>query len=103
MEDNSEYTCRLIEIDKKHVWHPCTQMKDHEDFPIIPIKSGKGVWLYDTEGNKYLDAVSSWWVNIFGHANPHISQAIAEQASSLEQVILAGFTQIGRASCRERV
>ena len=60
----------LIEIDKKHVWHPCTQMKDHEDFPIIPIKSGKGVWLYDTEGNKYLDAVSSWWVNISGQANP---------------------------------
>ena len=92
MEDNSELTRRLIEIDKKHVWHPCTQMKDHEDFPIIPIKSGKGVWLYDTEGNKYLDAVSSWWVNIFGHANPYISQAIAEQAGSLEQVILAGFT-----------
>ena len=92
MENNTQLTRRLIQSDKAHVWHPCTQMKDHEDFPIIPIKNGEGVWLYDTEGNKYLDAISSWWVNLFGHANPHISHAIAQQAYSLEQVILAGFT-----------
>lgn len=92
MEKQSQLTRTLIAKDKDHVWHPCTQMKDHEDFPIIPIERGEGVWLYDTEGNKYLDAVSSWWVNIFGHANPVISQAIADQANCLEQVLLAGFT-----------
>jgi len=103
MENNTQLTRRLIETDKAHVWHPCTQMKDHEDFPIIPIKHGKGVWLYDTEGNKYLDAVSSWWVNLFGHANPHISSAIAQQADSLEQVILAGFTHEPVVNLSERL
>lgn len=103
MENNTQLTRRLIEADKAHVWHPCTQMKDHEDFPIIPIKHGKGVWLYDTEGNKYLDAVSSWWVNLFGHANPHISGAIAQQADSLEQVILAGFTHEPVVNLSERL
>ena len=92
MKKKSQLTHDLILKDKQHVWHPCTQMKDHEDFPVIPIERGEGVWLYDTEGNKYLDAVSSWWVNIFGHANPIISQAIADQANCLEQVLLAGFT-----------
>lgn len=92
MNKKSQLTHDLILKDKQHVWHPCTQMKDHEDFPVIPIERGEGVWLYDTEGNKYLDAVSSWWVNLFGHANPIISQAIADQANCLEQVLLAGFT-----------
>jgi adenosylmethionine-8-amino-7-oxononanoate aminotransferase len=52
---------RLVKKDLKTVWHPCTQMKDHEKIPMIPIKSGKGVWLYDYDDNKYLDAISSWW------------------------------------------
>ena len=74
------------------VWHPCTQMKNHEQFPLIPIKSGDGVWLYDTEGKRYLDAVSSWWVNLFGHNNPRIKDAIKLQLDTLEHVMLAGFT-----------
>ena len=78
--------------DLKHLWHPCTQMKDHEFLPMIPIKQGKGVWLEDFEGNRYIDAVSSWWVNLFGHCNPKISQAIADQANQLEHVLLAGFS-----------
>jgi adenosylmethionine-8-amino-7-oxononanoate aminotransferase len=74
------------------VWHPCTQMKDHEQLPLIPIARGEGVWLQDFEGNRYLDAVSSWWVNLFGHANPRINAAIKAQLDALEHVILAGFT-----------
>lgn len=80
------------ERDLAHVWHPCTQMKDHEVLAPIPIRRGDGVWLEDFNGKRYLDAVSSWWVNLFGHANPAISGAVSEQASKLEQVILAGFT-----------
>lgn len=74
------------------LWHPCTQMKDHEAFPIIPIKKGQGVWLEDFEGNRYLDAISSWWVNLFGHANPAINAALKDQLDTLEHVIFAGFT-----------
>ena len=58
---------KIIERDLDVIWHPCTQMKDHEKIPLIPIKSGKGVWLEDFDGKKYIDAISSWWVNIFGH------------------------------------
>lgn len=74
------------------LWHPCTQMHDHEQFPIIPIKSAKGVWLEDFDGNRYLDAISSWWVNLFGHANPYINAALKTQLDTLEHVIFAGFT-----------
>jgi adenosylmethionine-8-amino-7-oxononanoate aminotransferase len=74
------------------VWHPCTQMKAHETLPLIPIARGKGVWLYDFDGKRYLDAVSSWWVNLFGHSNPRINGALKEQLDKLEHVILAGFT-----------
>ena len=74
------------------LWHPCTQMKDHESYPLIPIKNGKGVWLHDFDGNRYIDAISSWWVNIFGHANPIINAALSEQANQLEHVIFAGFS-----------
>ncbi|MDD5112598.1 MAG: aminotransferase class III-fold pyridoxal phosphate-dependent enzyme, partial [Methylobacter sp.] len=56
----------LANRDLSVLWHPCTQMKDHENFPIIPIKKGQGVWLEDFDGNRYLDAISSWWVNLFG-------------------------------------
>ena len=67
-------------------------MKDHEKSPLIPIKKGQGVWLEDFDGNRYLDAISSWWVNLFGHANPHINAALKDQLDSLEHVIFAGFT-----------
>ncbi|MFT5303429.1 MAG: adenosylmethionine-8-amino-7-oxononanoate aminotransferase [Mariniblastus sp.] len=82
----------LTARDLKVLWHPCTQMKDHEHYPLIPIQRGEGVWLHDFDGNRYIDAISSWWVNIFGHANPTINAALTEQASQLEHVIFAGFS-----------
>ena len=78
--------------DLKYIWHPCSQMKDYEDFPPIVIERGKGAYLYDMEGKKYLDAVSSWWVNIFGHANDRISGTVSRQAEKLEHVIFSNFT-----------
>ena len=74
------------------VWHPCSQMKHHESSPMVPIVSGRGVWLIDADGNRYLDAVSSWWVNLFGHANPRINAALKNQLDTLEHSMLAGFT-----------
>ena len=71
----------MMERDLKHLWHPCTQMKDHETLPIIPIERGEGVYLYDFDGNRYIDAVSSWWVNIFGHCNSYINGKIVRITS----------------------
>jgi len=88
LSKNTEMMQRDLEV----IWHPCTQMKDHETLPLIPIKSGKGIYLYDFEGNSYIDAVSSWWVNLFGHANEKINERIKTQVDTLEHVLLAGFT-----------
>ena len=85
---NQEYVQRDLSV----VWHPCTQMKDHEWLPMIPIRRGDGVWLEDFDGNRYLDAISSWWVNLFGHSNPYINAALKDQLDTLEHVMLAGFT-----------
>ena len=75
------------------LWHPCTQMREHPDIlPLVPIERGEGAWLVGRDGRHYLDAVSSWWTNLFGHAEPRIAQAIAAQAMTLEHVILAGFS-----------
>ena len=74
------------------VWHPCTQMKQHETLPLIPVARARGCWLYDFEGRRYLDAVSSWWVNLFGHGNPHINAALHDQLETLQHAMLAGFT-----------
>ncbi len=82
----------LSQRDLRVVWHPCTQMHDHETLPLIPIHHGEGVWLEDFDGKRYLDAISSWWVNLFGHANPRINSAIENQLQHLEHVMLAGFT-----------
>lgn len=85
---NSEFLARSLSA----VWHPCTQMKHHEQLPLIPIKRGEGAWLYDMDGKRYLDGISSWWVNLFGHANPRIGAALKAQLDTLEHVLLAGFT-----------
>jgi len=77
---------------QRALWHPCTQMHDHEELPPIAIRRGQGVWLEGVDGRRYLDAISSWWVNLFGHANPRINAAITEQLQQIEHVILAGFT-----------
>ena len=82
----------LLERSLNSVWHPCTQMKQHETLPLVPISRGEGIWLHDFDGGRYLDAISSWWVNLFGHSNPRINSAIRDQLDKLEHVMLAGFT-----------
>ena len=88
MNTNQQWMTRSLQS----VWHPCTQMQHHEALPLIPISHAKGAWLFDAEGNRYLDAISSWWVNLFGHTNPRINAAIKDQLDKLEHVMLAGFT-----------
>jgi adenosylmethionine-8-amino-7-oxononanoate aminotransferase len=82
----------LMKEDLQHIFHPCSQMKDYETIPLIPIKSAKGAYIKDFDGNEYLDCISSWWVNIFGHSNDYINKKIKEQVEELEHVIFAGFT-----------
>ena len=82
----------LVDRSLNAVWHPCTQMKHHESFPLVAISKGKGAWLYDEQGNALLDCISSWWTNLFGHSNPQINQAITNQLEKIEHVMLAGFT-----------
>lgn len=97
--NNQDYLTRSLAA----VWHPCTQMKQHEQLPLIPIARGAGVWLYDFDGKRYLDAVSSWWVNLFGHCNPRINAALKAQLDQLEHVILAGFTHAPVVELSERL
>ena len=80
----------LIRRDLAVLWHPCTQMHDHESVPLLPIRSAQGVWLEDGEGRRWLDAVSSWWTCLFGHRHPPIVAAIERQLAQLDHVILAG-------------
>ncbi len=80
------------EKDLKYIWHPCSQMKDYEELPPIVIKKGRGMYLYDMEGNKYLDVISSWWCNLLGHCNQKINEAVKKQIDELEHVIFANFT-----------
>ena len=85
------------------VWHPCTQMQHHETLPLMAISHGKDAWLYDYEGRRYLDAVSSWWVNLFGHANSRINAALNDQLEKLEHAMLAGFTHAPVVQLSERL
>ena len=82
----------LVQRSLKSVWHPCTQMQHHENTPLIAVSRGEGAWLFDPQGHRYLDAISSWWVNLFGHANPRINTAVKAQLDKLEHAMLAGFT-----------
>ncbi|MDD3462959.1 MAG: adenosylmethionine--8-amino-7-oxononanoate transaminase [Sulfurospirillaceae bacterium] len=88
----SFFANEMIDMDLKYIWHPCTQMKDHENIPLVAIKSAKGVYLNDYNDNSYIDGVSSWWVNLFGHCNDYIGSKIKQQLDTLEHVIFAGFT-----------
>ncbi|AOV18528.1 adenosylmethionine--8-amino-7-oxononanoate transaminase [Acidihalobacter aeolianus] len=99
MQENTKWQNRDLAV----LWHPCTQMKDHEAYPPIPIRRGEGVWLEDFDGRRYIDAVSSWWVNIFGHANPRINAAVKQQLDTLEHVILAGFSHEPAVTLAERL
>jgi len=87
-DSSSDWIARSL----RSVWHPCTQMQHHEQVPLIAVSHGKGPWLYDHEGRRYLDGISSWWVNLFGHANPRINAALKDQLDRLEHAMLAGFT-----------
>lgn len=80
------------QTDLKYIWHPCSQMKDYEELPPIVIDYGKGIYLYDTDGNKYMDVISSWWCNLLGHCNPQINAAVKKQIDKLEHVIFANFS-----------
>jgi len=80
----------FAEKDYEIIWHPYTHQKNRT--PAIPIVKGKKAILYDENGNEYIDAISSWWVNIHGHGNKYIAKKIYKQAKKLEQVIFAGFT-----------
>jgi len=91
----------LTDRDLKVIWHPYTQMQTA--LPPVPIVSGEGACLYDENGKVYIDAVSSWWVNIHGHANPYIAEKIAEQLKKLEHVIFAGFTHEPAVQLAERL
>jgi len=92
-----------VKRDLAHVWHPCTQMKDHESVPMIPLRSASGVWLEDFAGKRYVDGISSWWVNLFGHCNARINAAIAEQLGQLEHAIFAGFTHAPAVNLAEQL
>ncbi|HEY9003220.1 MAG TPA: adenosylmethionine--8-amino-7-oxononanoate transaminase [Mucilaginibacter sp.] len=91
----------LVERDLKVIWHPYTQMKTA--LPPVPIVRGEGACLYDENGKRYIDAVSSWWVNIHGHAHPYIAKKVAEQLNKLEHVIFAGFTHEPAIELAERL
>ncbi len=82
----------LAERDIKHIWHPCSQMKDYETFPPIAIERAKGLWLYGSDGKKYADVISSWWCNLLGHCNDRINSAVKKQIDLFEHVIFANFT-----------
>src|SRR5882672_677695 len=97
--DNSGLARRDLAV----VWHPCSQMRDHESLPMIPIRRGTGVWLEDQDGRRYLDAISSWWVNLFGHANPFINARLAKQLAELEHTLLAGVTHEPAVELAERL
>jgi len=93
----------LVDRDLAHVWHPCMQMKEFESVPLISIESAKGVWLRDFEGNSYIDAISSWWVNILGHSNTYINAKLSQQVENFAHVMTANFTHEPMVMLSERL
>jgi len=93
----------LLNRTRAAVWHPCTQMKQLEAAPPLAIARGEGPWLIDPDGRRYLDAISSWWVNLFGHCNPRINAAITDQLGKVEHVMLAGATHEPVVALSERL
>ena len=88
----SKHAEELAARDFAHIWHPCCQMKDYEELPSIIIDHGKGAYLYDVDGNAYLDIISSWWCNLLGHCNPQINASIKKQLDKLEHVIFVNLS-----------
>ena len=81
-----------LKRDLKNIWHPCTQMKEHESEPPLLIEKGDGIYLIDRNGKRYIDVISSWWVNLFGHNHPHLNKAIKNQLDQMAHVMFAGIT-----------
>ncbi|KLR58800.1 adenosylmethionine-8-amino-7-oxononanoate aminotransferase [Diaphorobacter sp. J5-51] len=103
MQATTQTTDTLAARSLASVWHPCTQMKRHEAEPPVPIARAQGPWLYGSDGRRYLDGISSWWVNLFGHGHPHIQAALADQLARLDHVMLAGFTHAPVVELSERL
>ena len=99
----SETGRHWVERSLRSVWHPCTQMRHHETLPMLPIARGQGAWLFDPDGKRYLDGISSWWVNLFGHANTRINAALKDQLDTLEHAMLSGFTHAPVVELSERL
>ncbi len=100
ISDSDRWRARDLAV----LWHPCTQMREHPDLlPLVPVARGDGAWLVGHDGRRWLDAVSSWWTNLHGHAEPRIAAAVAAQARTLEQVILAGFSHPPAVELAERL
>ncbi|MBU1236168.1 MAG: adenosylmethionine--8-amino-7-oxononanoate transaminase [Gammaproteobacteria bacterium] len=95
----------LLQRSLKSVWHPCTQMQQHDTgaLPLLPVARGEGPWLIGTDGQRWLDGISSWWVNLFGHCNPRINAALRDQLETLEHVLLAGCTHAPVVELAERL
>ncbi|MDP2811572.1 MAG: adenosylmethionine--8-amino-7-oxononanoate transaminase [Rhodocyclaceae bacterium] len=98
----------LLERSLNAVWHPCTQMKHHasaspSSLPLLPIVRGEGAWLFGPESQRWLDGISSWWVNLFGHCNPRINAALKDQLERIEHVMLAGATHEPAVELSERL
>jgi adenosylmethionine---8-amino-7-oxononanoate aminotransferase len=91
----------LLEKDLAYIWHPFTQAEIEP--PPIPLVKSEGIWLYGADGKKYIDAISSWWVNLHGHSHPYIAKKIKEQLDQLNQVIFAGFTHLPAVHLAERL
>jgi adenosylmethionine---8-amino-7-oxononanoate aminotransferase len=96
-------TLSLAERSRRAVWHPCSQMKQLEAQPLLAVARAQGVWLYDVQGQRYLDGISSWWVNLFGHGHPHIKAALVDQLERLSHVMLAGCTHAPVVELSERL
>lgn len=100
---SSQNNSRLLERSRAAIWHPSSQMQHYEAHPPLPIARGEGPWLFDFAGKRYLDGISSWWVNLFGHCNPRINAALVDQLGKIEHLMLAGFTHEPAIELAERL
>ena len=97
------YHDELVKKDIKYIWHPFTQMKDYETESPIIIDRGKGIYIWDLEGNRYIDAISSWWVNTLGHSHPRLNEVLKKQVDKIEHVLLAGFSHVPAIELAEKL
>ena len=91
----------ILKKDKEFVWHPFTHLKSATD--NICIEKAEGSYYYDDKGNKIIDAISSWWVNLHGHSHPYINKKISEQLQKFEHTIFSGFTHKPAVELAERL